>query len=98
VYCIGGIKYQNGATVKDKKDMCKKLFFTHNNIKSEGDQLIEEACKIIKDIVRKTEDKSGTVIFIQNYGLVEAIASVLGKKLEGIPIFYDAVDKNVNAF
>lgn len=39
-------------------------------MKNKSKFIIENTCKILKIIIRKTEPNSGTVIFIQNYNLI----------------------------
>lgn len=57
-----------------------------------------ESLSVIKGIVEKTEKRSGIVIFIQNYQLLEEISQYLGNIFMGISVFYDSRDKNNDIF
>lgn len=89
VYCIGGVIEKSGNDKKKTENSKYRLTFTYNTMKQDCNNIMGGACAIIKSIVDKTAPKSGIVIFIQNYNLLETIAHHLGHTYGGTSVYYD---------
>lgn len=91
-------KSQCTVTTISKSNPNFDIKFTHKNLKQHLKQTMAESLSVIKGIVEKTEKRSGIVIFIQNYQLLEEISQYLGNIFMGISVFYDSRDKNNDIF